>query len=728
MRKTLLILIAVSAVLAFVPGCAKKEKAVTSSPAGTAASAESAGPGAAATSAANPFFSEFKTPFGVPPFDLIKPEHFMPAFDKGIADQNLEIAAVSGNAEPPTFANTLEALERSGRLLKTVGNVFNNLNSSNTNDALQQIARDVAPKLAKHDDDIMLDAALFARVKTVYDGRASLTLTPEQAKLLEKTYKAFVRNGANLDAAKQARLREINGELSLLTVKFGENILKENSAFEMVVEDQAGLAGLPPAVVAAAAETAKERGKAGKWVFTLNKPSLIPFLQYSERRDLREKMFTGYIMRGNNGNELDNKANAVKIATLRLERANLLGWKTHAAYVLEENMAKTPEAVYTFLGKIWTPAVARAKTEAAEMQELIRQDGKDFKLAPWDWWFYAEKLRKAKYDLDDSALRPYFQLENVRNGMFAVANKLYGITFTERTDIPKYQEDVRVFEVKDGDGSLLGILYVDYYPRPNKEGGAWMSNYRDQSIRDGVDIRPIIVNNGNFSKPTAGEPALISFEEATTMFHEFGHALHGLLTRCTYESLSGTNVPRDFVELGSQIMENWATDPTVLKTYARHYKTGEPIPDALIEKLNNSRFFNQGFETVEYVAASFLDMDWHTITEAKAIDPLAFEAASMTRIGLIPEIVSRYRTTYFNHIFSGGYSAGYYSYLWAAVLDSDAFEAFKETSLFDQATAKSFRTNILEKGGSEDPMVLYKRFRGREPRIEPLLKKRGLMN
>jgi peptidyl-dipeptidase Dcp len=675
---------------------------------------------------ANPFFSEFRTPFGVPPFDAIKPEHFMPAFDKGMADQKAEIEAIVRNAEPASFANTLEALDRSGALLKRVNAVFENLNSSNTSPELQQIAKDVAPKLAKHQDDIALDPGLFARVKAVYEGRDKLTLTPEQSRLLEETYKGFVRGGANLPADKQARFRQINEELAVLTVKFGENILKENDAFDLVIDNKDDLAGLPPAVVAAAAQTAVERGKPGKWAFTLAKPSLIPFLQYSEKRDLREKMFTAYIMRGNNGNELDNKANAVRIATLRVERANLLGYPTHAAYVLEENMAKTPEAVYAFLEKIWKPALAKAKAEAAEMQAMIRAEGGDFELRPWDWWYYAEKLRKAKYDLDDSALRPYFELENVRNGAFMVAHRLYGITFTELTDIPKYQEDVRVFEVKDADGSHLGILYVDYYPRPNKEGGAWMSNYREQSIRDGVDIRPVIVNNGNFSKPTAGEPALISFEEATTLFHEFGHALHGLLTKCAYESLSGTNVPRDFVELPSQIMENWAADPEVLKLYAKHYKTGEPIPDELIRKIEKSRFFNQGFETVEYLAASFLDMDWHTLTGTGEVDPLKFEADSMARIGLIPEIVSRYRTTYFNHIFSGGYSAGYYSYIWAAVLDSDAFQAFKETSLFDPATARSFRTNILERGGSEDPMVLYKRFRGREPRIEPLLKKRGL--
>ena len=706
MKRTVLVLTAVLAALAATPGCAKKPMAPAAPP--------------------NPLVAEFRTAFGVPPFDLIKPEHFMPAYEQGMTEQKKEVEAIDKNAAPPTFANTLEALEQSGALLKKVDAVFSNLNSSNTSDALQQIAKDVAPKLAKHGDDIALDPALFARVKAVYDGRNKLTLPPEQARLLEKTYKGFVRGGANLPPGKQARLRQINEELSVLTVKFGENILKENDAFELVIDKEADLSGLPPAVVAAAAETAKDRGKPGKWAFTLAKPSLIPFLQYSERRDLRERMFQAYIMRGNNSNALDNKGNAVRIAALRLERANLLGYATHAAYVLEENMAKTPETVVDFLDKIWKPALARAKAEAAEMQAMIRKEGGAFKLRPWDWWYYAEKVRKAKYDLDDSALRPYFSLENVRNGAYDVAHRLYGITFTELSGMPKYQEDVRVFEVKDADGSLLGILYVDYYPRPNKEGGAWMSNYREQSVRDGTDIRPVIVNNGNFSKPTAGEPALISFEEATTLFHEFGHALQGLLSKCTYESLSGTNVRRDYVELCSQVMENWATDPAVLKMYARHWKTGEPIPDALVEKIEKSRFFNQGFETVEYVAACFLDMDWHTITEAKPVDPLKFEAEAMARIGLIPEIVSRYRTTYFNHIFSGGYSAGYYSYIWAAVLDSDAFQAFKETSLFDPATARAFRTNILEKGDSEDPMVLYKRFRGREPRIEPLLKKRGL--
>jgi peptidyl-dipeptidase Dcp len=674
----------------------------------------------------NPFFSEFATPFGVPPFDLIKPEHYVPAFERGMAEQKGEIAAITSSSEPPTFANTVEALERSGALLNKVAGVFNNMTSSNTNEELQKIDKELAPRLAQHSDDIAMDAGLFARVKEVYDGRDGLALSPEEKRLLEETYKDFVRGGAGLAPDKQARLRRINEELSVLSVKFGENVLKENNRFELVLADEKDLAGLPAAVVAAAADAAKERGQAGKWIFTLHKPSLIPFLQYSQKRDLRERMFKAYIDRGSNGDELDNRALASKMAVLRVERANLLGYKTHADYVLEKNMAKTPQAVYEFLGKLWKPALARAKAEAADMQEMIDKQGGGFKLKPWDWWYYAEKVKKAKYDFDDASLRPYFQLENVRDGAFMVAGKLYGITFTERTDIPKYHEDVRVFEVKDADGSHLAVLYVDYYPRASKQGGAWMNNVREQSIRGGQDIRPIILNNGNFSKPTAGQPALISYEEALTLFHEFGHALHSILTRCKYESLSGTNVPRDFVELCSQIMENWAADPEVLKMYARHYQTGEPIPDALLEKMQKSRFFNQGFETVEYLAASFLDMDWHTLAEAKEPETLKFDDEAMARIGLIPEIVSRYRSPYFTHIFSGGYSSGYYSYIWAEVLDSDAFQAFKETSLFDRATAESFRRNILERGGTEEPMVLYKRFRGREPRIEALLKKRGL--
>ena len=676
----------------------------------------------------NPFFSDWDTPFQTPPFEKIKEEHYLPAMKKGMEQQKEEIDAIAQNAEAPTFENTVAALDSTGALLAKVTSVFYNMMGALTNDELQSIAKEASPLLSKHRDDITLNEQLFGRVKAVYDQKDDLSLIPEQGMLLEKTYKEFVRGGANLDAEKKARMREINKELSLLSLKFSENILKEDNAFELLVESEGDLAGLPQNVVSAAAETAKERGHEGQWIFTLHKPSLIPFLQYSEKRSLREKMFKAYINRGDNNNELDNKEILTKMVALRLERANLLDYKTHAHYILERNMAKQPENVYNLLYQIWEPALKLAKKEAEDIQAMIGEEGKDFKLEPWDWWYYAEKVKKAKYALDDELLRPYFKLENVREGAFAVANKLFGITFEERTDIPKYHEDVEVFEVKEADGTHIGIFYTDYFPRPSKRGGAWMNAYRPQWGQGENKMTPVICNVCNFSKPTAGKPSLLSYEEVETLFHEFGHALHGLLSNVTYRRLAGTNVPRDFVELPSQIMENWAASPEVIKMYARHYETSEVIPQELIDKMQNASFFNQGFAWVERLAASFLDMDWHTLTEATDIDPLAFETASFNKIGLIPEIVSRYRSPYFSHIFAGGYSSGYYSYTWSEVLDSDAFEAFKEAGLFDQETAQSYRENILEKGGSEDPMILYVRFRGRDPVVEPLLKKTGLIS
>lgn len=674
----------------------------------------------------NPFFSEYNTPFKVPPFDEITEEHYLPAFKEGIVKDQKEIDAIVNNPEDPTFANSIEALDYTGDLLTKVENVFYNLLGSNTNDQMQEIAKEVAPLLSKHGDDIRLNADLFKRVKAVYDTKNELSLTPEQAQLLEKTYKVFVRGGANLGPEEQARLREINKELSLLSLKFGENILKENNAFEMVLENEEDLAGLPQSAIIGAEEAAKERGQEGKWMFTLHKPSMIPFLQYSEKRELREKIFKAYINRGNNNDELDNKTNLSKMAALRVEKANLLGYDTHADFVLENNMAKKPENVYNLLEQILKPALAKAKVEAKDLQAMIDKEGKDFKLEAWDWWLYSEKLKKAKYALDDEILRPYFKLEDVRNGAFYVANKLFGITLEERTDIPKYHEDVKVFEVKEADGSHIGILYQDYFPRASKNGGAWMNSFRKQSRKNGKEIHPVIANVFNFSKPTGDKPALITFEEALTLFHEFGHGLHGLLSNCTYNMLSGTSVPRDFVELPAQIMENWAADPEVIKTYAKHYKTGEVIPQELLDKIKKSGHFNQGFVTVEYLAACFLDMDWHTLTKAEEVDAVKFESESLNRIGLIPEIVVRYRSPYFSHIFSGGYSAGYYSYIWAEVLDADAFQAFKETSLFNPEKALALRKNIYEKGGTENPMTLYVRFRGFEPKIDALLKKRGL--
>ena len=678
----------------------------------------------------NPFFSEWDTPFGVPPFSEIKEQHYLPAFKEAIKQHQQEIDAIVNNSEAPTFTNTIEALDKSGALLTKVENVFYALNSSNTNSEMQKIAKEVSPLRSKHYDGISMNAKLFERIKAVYNeknekGEAYLTL--EQTTLLEENYKDFVRSGANLNEEDKGKLKKINEELSALSLKFGENILEENNRFELVIEKKEELAGLPDAVITGAAETAKARGHEGKWAFTLHKPSLIPFLQYSENREYREKMFKGYINRGDHNDSLDTKEILVKMVELRLKKAKLLGYKSHAHFILDRNMAQTPEKVYNLLDKLWEPALKRAKVEVYDMQDMINKEGKKFKLEPWDWWYYAEKVKKVRYDLDEEMLRPYFKLENVREGAFAVANKLWGLTFTELTSIPKYYDEVEVFEVKEADGTHIGILYTDYFPRASKRGGAWMSAFRKQSALD-KETAPIIFNVGNLSKPTGDKPALISIDEVTTLFHEFGHGLHGLLSKCKYNRLSGTSVARDFVELPSQIMENWALEPEVLKMYAKHYETGETIPQELIDKIEKAGHFNQGFVTVEYLAASFLDMSWHTITEDKEIDVNKFEKESLDKIGLIPEIVSRYRSTYFRHIFGSpvGYSSGYYSYIWAEVLDADAFQAFKETSLFDKKTATSFRENVLQKGGTEDGMTLYKRFRGAEPDKNALLKKRGL--
>lgn len=675
----------------------------------------------------NPFFTEYNTPFGVPPFGEIKNEHFLPAIEKGIVEQTAEIAAIVSNPEPADFENTIAAFDYSGELIRKVTGVFYNYNSSNTNDEIQALAKEIAPKLSAHYDNINLNPDLFERVRTVYENRNSLNLSGEQARLLEDTYKDFVRGGAALDSSAQARFREINQELSVLTLRFGENVLAETNAFKLVIENQDDLEGLTQGLIDQGAETAKAAGMEGKWVYTLHNPSIMPFLQYSAKRELREKIYKAYINRGNNNNDKDNKELIGKIAALRLERANLLGYESHAAFILEENMAKNAGNVLDLLNKLWTPALKRAKGEVAQLQAIIDKEGGSFKLQPWDWSYYAEKLRKEQYDLDDEQLKPYFSLENVKQGIFTVCNNLYGITFNEQKDIPVYHPEAVAYEVKEANGDHIGVLYMDFHPRESKRGGAWMSSYRKQYVKNGEKISPVITIVCNFTKPTASQPSLLTFDETSTFFHEFGHALHGLLSNSTYYSLSGTSVPRDFVELPSQIMENWASEPEVLKLYAKHYQTGEVIPDELIEKIQNSAYFNQGFATVEYLAASFLDMGYHNMKEFSLTDVSSFEDATLAQIGLIPEITSRYRSTYFNHIFSGGYSSGYYSYIWSGILDSDAFEAFKEHGLFDHATAESFRKNILERGGTEDPMVLYKKFRGAEPDIKPLLKRRGLL-
>jgi len=672
----------------------------------------------------NPLLREWEAPFETPPFDEIKNEHFMPAFLDAMEAEKAEVDAIADSDEEPTFKNTLEALEESGEQLDRVSRVFGCLNSANTNDELQDISKEIAPLQAKHSDDINLNEELFARIKQIYEEKDSLGLNPEQHTLLENYYLGFVRSGANLNDEDKETLRGINEELSKLYVKFRQNHLKQTNAIALVIDGEAGLAGLPDDVVQAAAETAKARGLEGKWAITLQKPSFIPFLMHSEKRNLREIVFKAYINRGNNDDEFDNKKLISRIAALRVRKANLLGYKTHADFVLERNMAKNPENVYKFLNDLWKPALRRAKTEVADMQAVINREGHDFKLQAWDWWYYAEKVKKEKYALDDAMLRPYFKMENVRKGSFDVAEKLYGVRFVKRHDIEVYHPDVEVFEVLEADGTHLGIFYSDYYPRDGKRSGAWSSSFRSQSNIDGDLITPLVFNVGNFAKPTADKPSLMSMDEVETLFHELGHGLNSLFANTVYSG--SRRVPRDFVELPSQIMENWARDPAVLKTYALHYETGEPIPLELIDKLEKAKYFNQGFRTVEYLAASFLDMDWHVLTDATEQDAAKLETESMDKIGLIAEIESRYQSTNFGHIFSsGGYSSGYYSYIWAAVLDADAFEAFKEAGLFDRELAASFRKNVLSKG-SNDTMAQYVRFRGSEPKVDALLKRRGL--
>ncbi len=669
----------------------------------------------------NPFFTEFQTEYGVPPFDKIKPEHYEPAFLKGIEEQNRNIEAIIENTEVATFENTIAALDNSAPILDRVNGVFFNLTEAETTDALTELSMKMAPVLSEHDDNISLNEQLYKRVNDVYRQKDSLNLSTEQQRLLDKTYKRFVRSGAGLSAEKQARLREINKELSTLGIAFSNNVLNENNTFQLFVDKEEDLAGLPEWFRQSAAEEAKAAGQEGKWLFTLHNASRLPFLQYSENRPLREQMYKAYINRGNNNNENDNKENIRKIVSLRLEKANLLGFDNYANFVLDETMAKNDTNVMELLNNLWSYALPKAKAEAAELQKLMDKEGKGEKLEAWDWWYYTEKLRKEKYNLSEEDTKPYFKLENVREGAFAVANKLYGITLSKMEGIPTYHPDVEVFEVKDSDGSQLGIFYADYFPRAGKRGGAWMSNYREQQGA----IRPLICNVGSFTKPVGDTPSLLTMDEVETLFHEFGHALHGLLTKCEYKGTSGTNVVRDFVELPSQINEHWATEPEVLKMYAKHYQTGEVIPDEIIEKILKQKTFNQGFMTTELLAAAILDMNLHTVTDVKNMDMLSFEKDAMDKLGLIPEIAPRYRVTYFNHII-GGYAAGYYSYLWANVLDNDAFEAFKEHGIFDKETADLFRYNILEKGDSEDPMVLYKKFRGAEPSLEALLKNRGM--
>lgn len=674
----------------------------------------------------NPFFETYTTPYQVPPFHLIKNEHFKPAILEGIKKQEAEINAIVSNKEKPTFDNTVLAMENSGKLLSKVNTVFYNLNSANTNEEIQAIAKELASKLSAHNDNIFLNDALFQKVKMVWDNQNDFKLNEEQRKILENLYKSFVRSGANLSDENKKQLRQINSEIAVATLKYGQNILAETNSYELVISNKNDLAGLPNELIETAASDAKAKGKAGKWVFTLSNSSVMPFLQYSSNRKLRQEIWNAYQMRANNNNDKDNKELAIKIANLRSEKARLLGYKTHADYVLEKSMAKNPETATKLLMDLWTPALNMVNKEAADIKEMMLKDGIKDDVQPYDWRYYAEKIRKERFDLDEQEMKPYFSLEKTREGVFTVCKNLYGLQFKQLNNVPKYHEDVTVWEVTEANGNHVGILYMDFHPRASKRGGAWMTSYRTQKMENGKRIAPVVSIVCNFTKPTENAPALLTFDEVSTFFHEFGHALHGLLSNVTYESLAGTSVPRDFVELPSQIMENWAAEPEVMKMYAKHYKTGEVIPDTLIEKMQKAGTFDQGFATIEYLAASLLDMQYHTQSETIKIDAETFEKEAMSRINLPTTIIPRYRSTYFNHIFSGGYSAGYYSYIWSGVLDTDAFEVFKTNGLFNQDSANSFRKNILEKGGTEEPMELYKSFRGAEPTIEPLLRKRCL--
>lgn len=674
----------------------------------------------------NPFMVEYTTPYGVPPFDLIKIEHYKPAFIQGIKEQAQEIEAICNQRSVPDFENTIVALDQSGKLLRKVSAVFYGLNSANTSDEMQKLSIELSPLLSKHNDDISLNPQLFDRVKYVYENKEKMGLDKEQLKLLEETYKDFVRGGANLDLVSQAKLRDLNAEIAMLQLTFSQNMLKETNGFQLVIDSKEDLSGLPEGVIANAAKAATSAGMDGKWLFTLQNPSVMPFLQYSDKRDLREKIFKGYINRGNNGNEFDNNEVVRKLIKARLDKAKLMGYEDYASFALEERMAKKSENVYKLLDEIWIPAIAKAKDELVDINAEINRDGNDFEAEGWDWRYYFEKAKKVKFDLDENQVRPYLKLDNVREGAFYVANKLYGITFTPILEVPLPHPDAQVFDCKDKDGTHLGVLYMDFFPRAGKRSGAWCGTYRSQTYEDGKRLGPIVTIVCNFSQPTAGEPALLSADETETLFHEFGHGLHNLFKDVHYYGVSG--VPRDFVELPSQVMEHWAFEPEVLQVYAKHYKTGEVIPMELIEKLDKSSKYGQGFATVEYLAASLLDMDYHTLKNVSVdMDVMSFENETLAKRGLLKQIPSRYRTTYFNHTMGGGYTAGYYSYIWAEVLDADAFQAYKETNdIFNQVIAEKFRKNILTSGGIDDAMEMYVNFRGKEPATDALLQNRGL--
>jgi peptidyl-dipeptidase Dcp len=678
---------------------------------------------AAVTAADNPFFASWATPFELPPFERIEADHFRPAFDRALEKHGAEIAAIASEGSQPTFENTVDAMERSGRDLRQVSAVFFNLAGSHTNDALQAIEREMAPRLARHRSAIFLNEALYGRFATLFEKRDTLDLSAEQARVLDRYHTIFVRAGAQLDPEAKKRLAAVVERLAALGTQFSQNILADEKAYTLVLEGEADLAGLPDFLRDAAAREAEARGMPGKHVITLSRSSIEPFLVFSARRDLREKAFVAWTARGDTGGETDNKAIIAEIVALRAERARLLGYDTFAEYKLADTMAKTPDAALELLHNVWKPAVARAGRERDALQALVAEEGGNFELAPHDWRHYAEKLRKREHELDETEIKPYLQLDRMIEAAFDTAHRLFGLTFAELSDVPRYHPDVRVWEVKR-EGRHVGLFIGDYFSRPSKRSGAWMSSFRSQEKLSG-DIRPIIVNVSNFAK---SDPTLLSFDDARTLFHEFGHALHGLLSDVTYPLLAGTSVPTDFVELPSQLYEHWLEEPEVLRRYAIHYRTGEPMPEALLQRVLAARSFNQGFATVEYAASALVDMDLHQLRSAENLDVARFEREALERIGMPREIVMRHRTPHFAHIFSGdGYSAGYYSYLWSEVLDADAFDAFRAAGdIFDRETARKLHDFIYAVGNRRPPDEAYRAFRGRMPSIQALLEKRGL--
>lgn len=675
----------------------------------------------------NPLLAEWNTPYGIPPFELVKAEHYMPAFEAAMADEMAEIKAIITNPEAPTFENTILAYDNSGELYSRVSAVFGSDNGVNSNDTLQSIAKKLSPLQSAHSSAIRLNDTLFQRIKTVYGKRDSLNLDADQMRLVEEMYKGFERSGANLPADKKEELKKLNAEISALQLNFGQNLLKETAAYTLVIEKEEDLKGLTPNQIAEAAARAEKAGQPGKWLFGLDNPSIMPFLANAENRELRKQILTAYLNRCNNNNGEDNKEIIKKLVDLRLKKARLMGYETAAAYILEDRMAKTPEAVYNLLDQIWTPALKAARAEAKDMEAIIAKEGSGINLEAWDWRYYAQKAMNEKFNLSESELAPYFMIDNVREGVFYVANKLYGINFKELTGVPLPNEEARAFEVTDKDGSVLGVVFFDMFARPGaKRGGAWCGGFRSQSYKNGERVIPLVTIVGNFTRPVGDEPALLTTDEVETYFHEFGHGLASLLRDVKYKGLGG--YPRDFVELPSQINEHWAFEPEVLKVYAKHYKTGEVIPQELVDKMEKAGKYGQGFATTEYLGASYLDMDYHNLKAIPAdLDVEKFEAKVLGDRKMLPQIPPRYRSTYFNHTFTGGYTAGYYSYIWAEVLDADAYQAFVETGdIFNPEVATKFRKEILERGGEADAMDLYVNFRGKKPGIEPLLKNRGL--